>query len=181
MDLVDVEGRVVHRVFGLLVPELLVTPAEAGKIIQLAGGGGPGLRVESIGVRLEMHGAVRAFHRIFVGRIFLQVRDKALPDLSVFPQPGGAALPVIEIPHHRDRLGVGGPHPKFPTGLPALFRRMRTEPLPSVCQCPRVKTGRLFLFSHVSAAPFPRSAPIGAHSGGLEIPPGFFGILLMDV
>lgn len=118
MNFVDIERRVVHRMLGLLVPELLVAPAETGEIIQFAGGGRPGLRMEPIGVGLEVYGAVRTLHRILIGGIYLQVRDKALPDLSVFRSRAALRFQSLKSPTTETALAWGAhtrnSHPVLP-------------------------------------------------------------------
>lgn len=59
VDLVNIQRRCIDRVLGLLLPKGAVRPFEPADVVQLAGGGGPGLRVEAVGVRLLADLAVR--------------------------------------------------------------------------------------------------------------------------
>ena len=59
MDLIDIQRRCIDRMLRLLLPEGGIGPVKALDVVELAGGGGPGLRVEAVGIRLLADLAVR--------------------------------------------------------------------------------------------------------------------------
>ena len=83
MDLIDVQRGGVDGVFVLPLPEVPVVPGEPGEVVELAGGGGPDLGVEVVGVGLEVHLAVCAVHGVFIRGILRKIGDEALPDVAV--------------------------------------------------------------------------------------------------
>ena len=110
MDLVDVQRPVVDGVFLPVVQPGLVVPLVVPQLVELGGGAGPGLGVEGVGVGLHQQPAVRRLDRIFIGIIPGKSGDKALPQAAPQGGHGGLAVrPAVEIPHHRDLQGVGGP------------------------------------------------------------------------
>ncbi|MPM43892.1 hypothetical protein SDC9_90569 [bioreactor metagenome] len=112
VNLVDVQGRGINRVVSLFLPEFRIGPWKALDVYELAGRCGAGLRVESVGVRLVAHGAVRSGHGIFIGGIPGQVRQKSGPGLPLPLQRRGGDIPLVEISHHAHRGGVGRPDPE---------------------------------------------------------------------
>ena len=122
MDLIDVHGGAVD----LVVPTALhpggVAPFVSGDVVNFAAGAGPGLTVERVGVGLHPQFPVRSFHGKFIGIIALKARNKGLPDALgdllhgiLFP------IPAVEIAHHRNRGGIGSPHPEHIALLPVPF------------------------------------------------------------
>ena len=152
MDFIDVQRRAVHRVCGLLFAEGLVTPAETADVVQLAGGGGTGLRVESVGVRLLMDLTVGSPDGELVRGICLEPGNEALPDLPLAFEGGGGLVPVVEVSHHGNRLGVGRPNPEGPAVLSTFFLRMSTKPAPTIRQFPFVETVSLVSLCHGSSS-----------------------------
>ena len=156
MDLIDIQGGIIDLVLLLFLPEGLVRPVEAADVIQLAGGGRPGLRVESIGVRLHMYLAVATLDGIFISGVRLQAGDEALPDLAFSDKAVLFLVPAVEITDHGHALGMGRPDPELPAGLSPPLRRMGAEPAPAVSQRAAVKLRGLIdllLFRHVFSSP----------------------------
>ena len=148
----------------LPLPEGLVAPAEAGDVIQLAGGGGAGLRMEPIGVGLQAGLPVGAGDRVFVSGEFLQAGDEALPLLALAGQRIGRFIPTVEIAHHGDAFRVGSPDPEGPARFSPLLRWVGAKPKPTVCQLACVVLSRLFLVCHIvySSHRTPLPAPVRA-------------------
>ena len=132
VHLIDVQRLVVHRLLGF--PEGLIRPRKMLDVIKLAGGAGAGLRVEAVGVRLVAESAVRAGDGVFIAGVDRQIRHKALPELPLGGQGRFLRVPAVEVPHHGDGLGPGGPDVE-PPAVDALFRGgMGAEEPPAVRQ-----------------------------------------------
>ena len=113
VDLINIQRPVVDGILFPVVQPGLVVPLVSPQLIELGGRTRPGLGVEGVGVGFEQHPAVLGLDRIFVGVIALEAGDEALPQAA--PQGGHGVesmLPAVEVPHHRDLLGMGSPHPE---------------------------------------------------------------------
>ena len=95
MDLVDVQGGLVDLVLFLLGQEGGVGPLEVFDVVELSGGGGAGLAVEGVGVRLQPDLPVGAGDGVLVSRVLPKAGDEALPDLAVPGQGMDAVRPVV--------------------------------------------------------------------------------------
>ena len=162
MDLVNIQRRIINRMLLLLFPEGAVAPAEAADVIQLAGGGGPGLRVEAVGVRFHPDLAVPAQDRVFVRCISRQSRNKALPNLILAGHGVRGRIPAIKIAHHGNTCGMRSPDPEGPARFSAFFRWVGAKPLPAIREGTLMETLHLFIFCHGSSSSPRPSKPAGS-------------------
>ena len=129
VHLVDVHGAV-DEVFGFL--GLLpggVGPAEAGQIVHLAAVGRPGLGMEGVGIGLVHQVPGPGDDGVLVDVVLLHARDEQLPDGSAVDLFHGVAarFPAVEVAHHADSGGVGGPQAEHDALFPALFFQVGTK------------------------------------------------------
>ena len=129
VHLVDVHRAVDHvRLFLSSLPGIIV-PGKAGDIVDLAAVGGPGLRVERIGVGLVDQVAAPGGHTVLVDIVFLYAGDEQLPDRIPihFAHRVAARLPAVEIAHHTDGGCMGCPNTEHHTGLSGAGLKMCTK------------------------------------------------------
>jgi len=123
VDLIDVEGLLVDRIFLPPVQPAPVPPLIASQFIELGGGTGPGLSVKGVRIGLEQHPAVRRLHGVLVEVVLPEPGNKALPDAPLHLLQGVAAGdPLVEIAHHRHGRRMGRPDPKDMSRLPLALR-----------------------------------------------------------
>ncbi len=115
VDLVDGPGGLQGVVAVALRHPAPVLPWVA-QVPDHRGGLGGLLPAEGEGIPLvHLVAAVAGDDAVFVKRPVAEARHKSLPDpRAVLPDPQGVAfgVPAVEVPHHRDPLGIGGPHGK---------------------------------------------------------------------
>ena len=115
MDLVNVHRRIQRRCrppeIAAVMPVIPVQPGnDAGGIRCPAAS-------EAHRVRLVDPAAVPVAHQIFVSPALSWVRGPGLPDAAAKAVHGQVVgVPEIEIAHHVDPLGIGGPHPEHESG-----------------------------------------------------------------
>ena len=129
VHLVDVHRAVDHvRLFLSSLPGIIV-PGKAGDIVDLAAVGGPGLRVERIGVGLVDQVAAPGGHTVLVDIVFLYAGDEQLPDRIPihFAHRVAARLPAVEIAHHTDGGCMGCPNTEHHTGLSGAGLKVCTK------------------------------------------------------
>ena len=129
VHLVDVHRAVDHvRLFLGRLPGIIV-PGKAGDIVDLAAVGGPGLRVERIGVGLVEQVAAPGGHTVLVDIVFLYAGDEQLPDRIPihFAHRVAARLPAVEIAHHTDGGCMGCPNTEHHTGLSGAGLKVCTK------------------------------------------------------
>ena len=163
VDLVDVQGGLVDLVLFLLGQESGVGPLEILNVIELSGGGGAGLAVEGVGVRLQPDLPVGAGDGVFVGRVFPKAGDEALPDLAVPGQGVDAVCPAVEVAHDADALGVRGPDPEGPAFRAVFLIGVGAEPAPAVRQGSGVEAFGVIVFCH-SQPPCIAAGPLQTRS-----------------
>ena len=119
MDLIDVQGAVGQRRFPPALPPHVVVPAEAGHIVQAAGGVRPQLGIGAIGVCLPADLTVGAGDDVFVALTGLGIGNGEDPVAALALH--GGRLPAIEVTGQSRIPGIGGIDPEGP----ALPRRVR--------------------------------------------------------
>ena len=170
VDLINIQGGIIDLVLPLFLLEGLVRPAEAADVVQLAGCGGAGLRMEAVGVRLHMYPAVTAQNGIFISGVRFQTGDEALPDLVLSGKAVRVLVPAVEIADHGHAPGMGCPDPEHPSGLSSPFGRMGAEPAPPVGQRAAMEQRGLIvfcLFRHECSSPRRMPGGLSSFSWGI--------------
>lgn len=140
VDFVDVHGPMVGIVFcPALLPGSVPPPVVQGS--HHRSGVRPQLGPESIGIRLQDGFPGSGDDGIFIQGPFRQIGNKGFPDFPVFCpfHRVGFRIPVIEIPHHTDLLGMGSPEGKTDTGFPAPYGPVGSQETAAVSVGPVVE------------------------------------------
>ena len=147
VDLIDVERPAVDR--PPLPAVAPVPPGEGALLRQPPRCAGADLRGKGVGVRLVAELAVAAQDRELIELPRLRSGEPGLPDAVLPFHGGGVRVPAVELPHHGDPLGPGGPEAE----APALPLPVGTENAPALAELPPAE-GRQPLAVFHGAPPF---------------------------
>ena len=105
----------------------VVFPGKAGNVSGYRRGSRAVFRLKGIGVCLEQYFPLLCGDGVFVQLSCAQARDKGFIDAGCAQglHGCGVGIPLIEIPHNADRLGVRGPDSKVHALFPAVGFWMR--------------------------------------------------------
>ena len=129
MDFVEIQRLAAQRAAAPVVHPLPVRPWITVQIVELGGRIGAGLRVERVGISLELYLAVGGLNGILIVFIGGEAGDPDLPDAVPHECHGmGAHSPAVEGADHGHRSRAGRPDAKKPAGFTTLLDRMRAKP-----------------------------------------------------
>ena len=131
MDLVNIHGPVVGRVFLAVGKPLVVPPAVAGQVAEDRSGVGAQLGTEGIGIGLADVMVVGGPDGVLIGITRNKAGEEPLPDAPLYPRqrvrPG---IPPVKWAEDGHLLCVGRPDPEKEAGLPLLLMGVGPEMLP---------------------------------------------------